>query len=148
MQPQNETSEELAQIAEFLAADKDGVTTVGGHRVLIVVDYGNHSPALASLLQLAEIGSIVVLPDIHVGGPREELLHLDEQMLRLDEQVLRLKAPEPLVVAEYFDGDPYGKSKGKGKRRRDWESPYGKPGGQHQQPQRNIKQMLRRRNGR
>jgi hypothetical protein len=131
------TSEELAHIAQQV---KDGgavETTIRGQRVLIVGDCHNHRLSMAHLALLAEADALLVRPDQH-------LVALDR--VALDEQVLRLKAPE-IVVAEFDAGD---ERKGKGKRRREWESPYGSPAfKQHNRPpQHNIKQMLRRRGGR
>jgi hypothetical protein len=132
------TTEELAQIAQHVREEGPVEATIRGQRVLIVGDFHHPRLAMAHLAVLAEAGALLVRPDDHVVALEK---------VRLDEQVLRLKGPEPMIVSD-FDGDE--KRKGKGKRRRDWESPFGNPGGKHKgnQAHRNIKQMLPRRGGR
>jgi len=132
------TSEELAQIAQQLRSDGVVDATIRAQRVLSVGDFHHPRMAMAHLALLAQADALLVRPDQHLAA-------LDK--VTLDEHVLRLKAPEAMIVAD-FDSDE--RRKGKGKRRREWESPFGNPGGKHKasQAHRSIKRMLPRRGGR
>jgi hypothetical protein len=131
------TEAELAQVASLV--DEDGVaeTTLRGHRVLIVGGLGHsHHLAMAALARLADAGALIVASDDRIVAPELDLAAL----------VHKIREPEPVIVAEYYD-----EKRGKGKRRRPWESPYGNHGGnfkQQQKRQQNIKAMTRRRGGR
>jgi hypothetical protein len=140
------TTEELAQITRHMKDGGVAETTIRGQRVLIVgVGVGMDSVrhlAMAAMARLADAGPLLVMAN-------EPLATLDDHRLALEELVLRVKAPEIQIVADY-DGDER-RSKGKGKRRKPWESPYGNFGGKNNkggQVHRNIKHMLPRRGGR
>jgi hypothetical protein len=128
------TAEEVAQLTAAATSDDVTETNIRGHRVLIVGGMHHRGMMAAALLsRLAEEGALVVRSDEKlVGLERPELADIC------------LRAAEPLVLDIAYE-------ERKGNRRKDWQSPYGNVNGyQHKgrQPQRNIKQMLRRRGGR
>jgi hypothetical protein len=136
-EPLNE--DELAQLASLVKEDGAAETTIRGHRVLIVGGGFGHSHHLAMAAALARLDMadlVVIQPDEKIIGPE----------LALAELVRKMPMPEPVVIEDYIDD-----RRGKGKRRKSWESPYGNHGGNFKQQrhrQQNIKAMLRRRGGR
>jgi hypothetical protein len=133
------TADEVEEIKRALRSGEPTDLTVRGVRLLFVGDWNTHV-GLMDHLALAEMGTVLILPDVHIA-------RLAEPRVSLDEMVLRMKAPEVLIDADFDGGE---QRKGKGKRRKPWESPYGNPTGQHNggQNHRNIQRMLPRRGGR
>ncbi len=129
------TEEEMAQIAELAKAGGAREATIRGHRVIIVADM--HHPALhlrlSALAHLAAADLLVVRDDERIVAPALELPQLTMKMI------------EPVIVEDFPDD-----RRGKGKRRKAWESPHDFHGQKQKarQPQRNIRQMMRRPGGR
>ncbi|MBS2006061.1 MAG: hypothetical protein JST01_03395 [Cyanobacteria bacterium SZAS TMP-1] len=108
-------AEVVAELSEKLGDIQTEEVSVRGRRVLVIGGgiSGRHL-ALAALAHLAADAVLVAGPD---PGPPSDTLR---------GEALRLAVPEPILVS-FTDGE---ERKGKGKRRRQWESPYANIGKQ------------------
>jgi hypothetical protein len=131
------TDEQLAEITGSAKEGKLVASVEGSRRVLIVGDL-HTSRHLARELALAHLACDVMVVDALAIRPDDKIA--GAELLELCVKTM------PVMVSEFPDVE-----EGKSRRNRPWESPYGYHGGKQQkfrQPQRNIKQMMRRRGGR